>query len=171
MRNLQGQPPRLRVNGCNDRRTCASQLAIELHAVLTCLMLAFPCTCIRRVHQCDVLLLCWWQGLSSLRQMDLQSNQLSRLEDLNLLRKYVCCLTNLDLRGNPLVRAPSYTPLTLRRLPHLAVLDGKSLGGTDWEMAAASHGLLTVPMLEQCASTRLLSIWSTPSKLSFLLSS
>lgn len=102
--------------------------------------------------------------------MDLQSNQLSRLEDLNLLRKYVCCLTNLDLRGNPLVRAPSYTPLTLRRLPHLAVLDGQSLRGEDWEMAAASHGLLTVPMLEQCASTRLLSIWSTPSKLSSLLS-
>jgi hypothetical protein len=30
------------------------------------------------------------QGLSALRHMDLQGNQLSRLEDLNLLRKYVC---------------------------------------------------------------------------------
>ena len=94
--------------------------------------------------------------------MGLQGNQLTRLEDLNLLRKYVCCLTHLDLRGNPLARAPSYAPLALRRLPHLATLDGKLLGEEDWEHAAASHGLLTVPMLEQCASTRLLSIWSTP---------
>ncbi len=110
------------------------------------------------------------QGLSALRHMDLQGNQLSRLENLNLLRKYVCCLTHLDLRGNPLARSPSYTPLTLRRLPHLATLDGKLLGGEDWEHAAASHGLLTVPMLEQCASTRLLSIWSTPGKHLRLLS-
>ncbi len=104
------------------------------------------------------------QGLSALRHMDLQGNQLSRLEDLNLLRKYVCCLTHLDLRGNLLARAPSYAPLALRRLPHLATLDGRLLGGEDWEHAAASHGLLTVPMLEQCASTCLLSIWSTPGK-------
>jgi hypothetical protein len=101
--------------------------------------------------------------------MDLQGNQLSRLEDLNLLRKYVCRLTHLDLRGNPLARAPSYAPLTLRRLPHLATLDGKLLGGEDWEHAAASHGLLTVPMLEQCASTQLLSIWSSPGKQMSLL--
>ena len=110
------------------------------------------------------------QGLSALRRIDLQGNQLSRLEDLNLLRKYVCCLTHLDLRGNPLARAPSYAPLTLRRLPHLANLDGTLLGGKDWEHAAASHGLLTVPLLEQCASTRLLSIWSSPGKLLSLLS-
>ena len=96
--------------------------------------------------------------------MDLQGNQLSRLEDLNLLRKYACCLTHLDLRGNPLSKAPSYTPLTLRRLPHLATLDGRALAGQDWESAAASHGLLTVPLLEQCSATRLLSIWSTPGK-------
>ena len=94
--------------------------------------------------------------------MDLQGNQLSRLEDLNLLRKYVCCLTHLDLRGNPLSKAPAYRPLTLRRLPHLATLDGGVLAGNDWECAAASHGLLTVPLLEESASTRLLSIWSTP---------
>ena len=110
------------------------------------------------------------QGLSALRHIDLQGNQLSRLEDLNLLRKYVCCLTHLDLRGNPLARTPSYAPLTLRRLPHLATLDGKLLGGEDWDHAAASHGLLTVPMLEQCASTRLLSIWSTPGEHFSLLS-
>ena len=102
------------------------------------------------------------QGLAGLRHMDLQGNQLSRLEDLNLLRKYVCCLTHLDLRGNPLSRAPSYTPLTLRRLPHLATLDSKNLGGADWELAAASHGLLTIPLLEECSATRLHSIWSTP---------
>ncbi|DBA94023.1 TPA: Leucine-rich repeat-containing protein 9 [Trebouxia sp. C0004] len=119
---------------------------------LTCLDLSF--NAISRIQAL--------KGLSALRHVDLQGNQLSRLEDLNLLRKYVCCLTHLDLRGNPLARAPSYTPLTLRRLPHLATLDGKLLGGEDWEHAVASHGLLTVPMLELCASTRLLSIWSTP---------
>ena len=101
------------------------------------------------------------QGVSALRQMDLQSNQLSRLDDLNLLRKYVCCLTHLNLSANPLSKSPSYQPLILRRLPHLATLDGRTLAQTDWEAAAASHGLLTVPMLEQCGSTRLLSIWST----------
>lgn len=101
------------------------------------------------------------QGLSSLRHLDLQSNQLARLEDLNTLRKYVCCLTHLDLRGNPLSKPPSYTPLTLRRLPHLATLDGHTLGGEDWESAAASHGLLTIPLLEECSSSRLLSNWST----------
>ncbi|DBA66636.1 TPA: Leucine-rich repeat-containing protein 9 [Trebouxia sp. C0005] len=119
---------------------------------LTCLDLSF--NAISRIQAL--------KGLSALRHMDLQGNQLSRLEDLNLLRKYVCCLTHLDLRGNPLAKAPSYAPLTLRRLPHLATLDGKLLGGKDWEHAAASHGLLTVPVLEQCASTRLLSIWSSP---------
>ena len=96
--------------------------------------------------------------------MDLQSNQLARLEDLNLLRKYVCCLTHLNLSANPLSKGPSYQPLILRRLPHLATLDGRTLSQTDWEAAAASHGLLTVPMLEQCGSTRLLSIWSTLGK-------
>lgn len=100
------------------------------------------------------------QGLGSLRQLDLQGNQLARGEDLNILRKYVCCLTHLDLRGNPLSKAPSYTPLTLRRLPHLATLDGQTLGADDWESAAASHGLLTIPLLEECSSTRLTSIWS-----------
>lgn len=104
---------------------------------------------------------CFLQGLTSLRHLDLQSNQLARLEELNLLRKYVCCLTHLDLRGNPLSKAPSYTPLTLRRLPHLATLDGHTLGGDEWESAAASHGLLTIPLLEECSSTRLCSIWST----------
>ena len=101
------------------------------------------------------------QGLGSLRHLDLQGNQLARIEDLNILRKYVCCLTHLDLRGNPLRKAPSYVPLTLRRLPHLAALDGHTLGGDDWESAAASHGLLTIPLLEECSSTRLVSIWST----------
>ena len=57
-------------------------------------------------------------------------------------------------------KAPSYTPLTLRRLPHLATLDGHTLTGEDWESAAASHGLLTIPLLEECSSTRLLSNWS-----------
>ncbi|KAL3155218.1 Leucine-rich repeat-containing protein 9 [Trebouxia sp. C0010 RCD-2024] len=101
------------------------------------------------------------KGLISLRHLDLQSNQLARSEELNLLRKYVCCLTHLDLRGNPLSKGPSYTPLTLRRLPHLATLDGQTLGGDEWESAAASHGLLTIPLLEECSSTRLLSIWSS----------
>ena len=101
------------------------------------------------------------QGLGSLRHLDLQGNQLARLEDLNILRKYVCRLTHLDLRGNPLSKAPSYTPLTLRPLPPLVTLDGHTLGGNDWESAAASHGLLTLPLLEECSSTRLLSIWST----------
>lgn len=100
--------------------------------------------------------------MSALRHMDLQGNQLSRLEDLNLLRKHVCCLTHLNLSANPMSRTPSCQPLTLRRLPHLASLDGRTLTQTDWELAAASHGLLTVPMLEQHGSTRLLSIWSTP---------
>ena len=93
--------------------------------------------------------------------MDLQSNQLSRLEDLNNLRKYVCCLTHLNLSANPLSKAASYTPLIMRRLPHLATLDGRTLSQTDWEAAAASHGLLTKPMLEQSGSTRLLSVWSS----------
>ena len=102
------------------------------------------------------------QGLNALRHIDMQGNQLSRVEDLNLLRKYVCGLTHLDLRENPLTKAPSYTPLAMRRLPHLAILDGRALGREDWDSAAASHGLLTVPLLEQCCSTRLLSIWSAP---------
>ena len=101
------------------------------------------------------------QGLGSLRHLDLQGNQVARLEDLNMLRKYVCCLTHLDLRGNPLSKAPSYAPLTLRRLPHLATLSGNTLAGDDWDSAAASHGLLTIPLLEECSSTRLISIWST----------
>ena len=111
----------------------------------------------RAKHACVSTL----QGLTSLRVMDLQGNQLSRLEDLNILRKHVCGLTHLDLRGNPLSRAASYQPLTLRRLPHLATLDGRALAGGDWESAAASHGLLTIPLLEECSSTRLLSIWSS----------
>ena len=100
------------------------------------------------------------QGLSSLRHMDLQGNQLARIEDLNLLRKYVCCLTVLELRGNPLAGCPSYQALALRRLPHLASLDGHLLTQDDWEHAAASHGLLTQPMIQQHAFIRLLSIWS-----------
>lgn len=92
--------------------------------------------------------------------MDLQSNQLSRIEDLNLLRKYVCCLTELDLRDNPMAAAPSYTALTLRRLPHLATLDGHLLTREDWEGAAASHGLLTSSLIQQHAFTHLLSLWS-----------
>ena len=100
------------------------------------------------------------QGLSSLRHMDLQGNQLSRIEDLNLLRKYVCCVTELDLRGNPMACAPSYMALTLRRLPHLAMLDGHGLMRENWESAAASHGLLTPPLIQQHAFTRLNSIWS-----------
>lgn len=93
--------------------------------------------------------------------MDLQSNQLSRIEDLNLLRKYVCCLTELDLRDNPMACAPSYMALTLRRLPHLASLDGHMLSRDDWEMAAASHGLLSPSLIQQHAFTRLKSIWSS----------
>lgn len=92
--------------------------------------------------------------------MDLQSNHLSRVEDLNLLRKYACCLTELDLRDNPMAHAPSYMALTLRRLPHLASLDGHILTRDDWETAAASHGLLTAPVIQQHAFTRLNSIWS-----------
>ena len=92
--------------------------------------------------------------------MDLQGNQVSRIEDLNLLRKYVCCVTELDLRGNPMAAAPSYMPLTLRRLPHLAMLDGHVLTRENWESAAASHGLLTLPLIQQHAFTRLNSIWS-----------
>ena len=146
-------------------RHVKAYFVIVCRVMIACSMLAFHAPLTLHRAGSNIHSLSWLQGLSSLKRMDLQGNQLSRLEDLNLLRKYVCCLTHLDLRGNPLVRAPSYTPLTLRRLPHLVTLDGKSLGGEDWEMAAASHGLLTVPMLEQCASTRLLSIWSTPGEL------
>lgn len=102
------------------------------------------------------------QGLSSLRHMELQGNQLSRIEDLNLLRKYVCCLTVLDLRANPMAGCPSYQALTLRRLPHLASLDGRLITQDDWEHAAASHGVLSAPLIQQNSFTRLLSIWSDP---------
>lgn len=43
-----------------------------------------------------------WQGLTLLTTLELGSNAIGRLEDINVLRKYTPQVVALDLRNNPI---------------------------------------------------------------------
>ena len=64
------------------------------------------------------------QSLAGLEHLELHSNQLGRLDDINSLRKYNSSLRTLNLQGNPVAEEKTYQDLILRRLPHLVHLDG-----------------------------------------------
>lgn len=57
--------------------------------------------------------------MSCLTELDLQGNALTRLEDINLLRKHTPRLTLLNLRGTPLASQRGQRLLALRRLPQV----------------------------------------------------
>lgn len=57
-------------------------------------------------------------------ELDISGNEITNLEDVNLLRKYCPDLTRLDCRGNPMSQAKPYRSLVLRRLHRLTWLDG-----------------------------------------------
>ena len=69
-------------------------------------------------HNCFV---CSVQGMSCLTELDLQGNGLTRLEDINLLRKHTPRLTLLNLHGTPLADQRGQRLLALRRLPQVGL--------------------------------------------------
>jgi Leucine-rich repeat (LRR) protein len=65
--------------------------------------------------------------LPALQALSAAHNCISRADDLNYLRRTCSCLTNLDLRGNAMTSAKTYSGLALRRLPRLVTLDGATV--------------------------------------------
>ena len=63
--------------------------------------------------------MCPVQGMSCLTELDLQGNALTRLEDINLLRKHTPRLSLLNLHGTPLADQRGQRLLALRRLPQV----------------------------------------------------
>ncbi len=67
--------------------------------------------------------------MSCLTELDLQGNALTRLEDINLLRKHTPRLTLLNLHGTPLASQRGQRLLALRRLPQVGAQLSKSAHG------------------------------------------
>lgn len=68
----------------------------------------------------------------------------SRLEDVNVLKKYVPDLAVLDLSNNPICMHKTYKTLLLRRLPKLLRLDCEDITKADREAASDNTSTLTV---------------------------
>lgn len=96
------------------------------------------------------------KGLVSLARLALDHNYITRLDDLNALKKHLSQLAELSLSGNPLCLEKSYVTMVLRRLPALQLLDGQRVySGVAAGQSIDIIGVLTAPMVKQCAHSRL----------------
>lgn len=86
-------------------------------------------------------------GLTALRKLDLSHNSLARVCDLEPLLRHASRLAWLDLRGNPLCRAPRYREGVTLMGDSLATLDGEPILAAQREVGLWSvrRGPVQVP--------------------------
>ncbi|MEW5306057.1 MAG: hypothetical protein WDW36_008557 [Sanguina aurantia] len=78
-------------------------------------------------------------GLTALRKLDLSHNSLARVCDLEPLLRHASRLAWLDLRGNPLCRAPRYREGVTLMGDSLATLDGEPILAAQREFLLRLH--------------------------------
>ncbi len=94
------------------------------------------------------------KGLVSLQTLDMSYNQVTKLEEIYGLRKYVPKLTTLNLSGNGLCEDKSYRPTVLRKMTRLVWLDGRKISASEAAMYGGDNGgALTLAMILEHGST------------------
>lgn len=76
--------------------------------------------------------------LPALRELNAMCNRVAPVDDVAMLRKQALNITALDLRMNPIAAAKQYPGVALRRLRHLARLDGADVTAAARAAARAS---------------------------------
>ncbi|UPR04217.1 leucine-rich repeat domain-contataining protein [Chloropicon primus] len=102
-------------------------------------------------------------GLVELRNLKLENNLIFRLEDVNVIRKYVPKLENLSLRNNAICDNKNYQSLVLKRLESLVHLDGvpvKSFMKQNLSHAASCS--LTLQLVKENAYNHARLVWLRP---------
>lgn len=116
-------PPRSASSLGNFPRPAGPSLEFDpasIAAISKTLRVLFCKAC--RLTSCEGL-----RGLTSLRKLDLSHNNLAHLSDLEPLLRPASCLTWLDLRSNPLCRAPKYREGVTMMSDSLVTLDGEPI--------------------------------------------
>ena len=102
-------------------------------------------------------------GLVELRNLKLENNLIFRLEDVNVLRKYVPKLENLSLRNNAICENKNYQSLVLKRLEALTHLDGVSVSNFSREnLNQAASCSLTLQLVKENAYNHARLVWLRP---------
>ena len=102
-------------------------------------------------------------GLVELRTLKLENNLIYRLEDVNVLRKYVPKLENLSLRNNAICDNKHYQSLVLKRLEALKHLDGVSIESFGKQnLALAASCSLTLQLIKENAYNHARLVWLRP---------
>ena len=102
-------------------------------------------------------------GLVELRNLKLENNLIFRLEDVNVLRKYVPKLESLSLRNNSICENKNYQSLVLKRLETLTHFDGvpvKSFNRANLTQAASCS--LTLQLIKENAYNHARLVWLRP---------
>eukprot|EP00741_Cyanophora_paradoxa_P011210 tig00020554_g10830.t1 len=97
--------------------------------------------------------------LTQLQSLNLRNNNLYRIEDINLLRKHVSQLTELNLLYNPVCDVKSYRSLVLRRLPLLLSFDETTITDQDRAAAEENYASLVVSMIREHGINRRRQDW------------
>ncbi len=109
--------------------------------------------CVVRHH--DVLRVLWQTGcflaLVRLVALDLSSNLIHRLEDINVLQACVPNVVDLSLSCCPVADSKGYAQTVLGKLPKLSVLDGCAVGEAERAQAVVSTTQVTVSMIMSAA--------------------
>lgn len=102
------------------------------------------CNLIKRAHGL--------QGLAALVHLELNNNLLYMLDDVSELALHAPGLRVLDLRGNALCEAKSYTHTALRLLPQLTMLDGQEVTPASRAEARTHEEAITAHVLRAQAT-------------------
>eukprot|EP00736_Rhodelphis_marinus_P010350 Rmarinus@m.14060 len=100
------------------------------------------------------------KGLDNLRVLELNNNLVYRLEDINVLKKCVPNLEELNLRNCAVCEVKSYQGVVLRRLTSLQVLDGRVITVADRNNASEGAVSITAELIRDNAFAKRRSGWN-----------
>lgn len=83
----------------------------------------------------------------------MSSNQVHRLEDVNVLHACVPQLADLSFLRCPITEAKGYVPTVLAKLPGLTMLDGNPVSAVDRVPVTSGTTALSVGLVKSCALT------------------
>eukprot|EP00817_Percolomonadidae_sp_ATCC50343_P006469 CAMPEP_0117419046 /NCGR_PEP_ID=MMETSP0758-20121206/704_1 /TAXON_ID=63605 /ORGANISM="Percolomonas cosmopolitus, Strain AE-1 (ATCC 50343)" /LENGTH=1291 /DNA_ID=CAMNT_0005199911 /DNA_START=513 /DNA_END=4388 /DNA_ORIENTATION=- len=87
------------------------------------------------------------ESLPNLKFLELCNNLIYRIEDINVLRKHVPQLEEINLKNNTLCEIPSYRYIIIRRMPNLLFLDESRILDDEREFAKKELNVLNEELL------------------------